>query len=359
MWRIADDWTDHGLEAGAHVNVGLIGTGNIARTHARAAHAAGLTVAAVCGRSRAAALDICALHGGEPYTDLDACLGHPALDFVVIGTPSGLHAEHAMAAVARRLPVLVEKPLDITVARADALLAAADDAGVAVGVCYQDRFAPDLCAVKTAIDRGDLGRLLLVDARVPWYRPPSYYASSAWRGTWDFDGGGALMNQGIHTVDLLLWLCGDAGRVCARTAALRHRIEVEDTAAAVIDFVSGAIGTLSVTTAAYPGYARRLVIAGTAGTVTIERDALVAADFEGGLPPGLAVRPPMADDGRSASAVVADVSGHRALFEDMARAVRDGGTPRCDGRDGRRSVALVRAIYDASASGCPVELAPA
>ena len=337
------------------MHVGLIGTGNISRTHALAAAAAGLTVSAVLGRTADGARRFCDTHGGAPYDRLADFLAHRPLDLVAIGTPSGQHAEQGAAAAARGLHVLVEKPVDITVERADALIAAADAAGVQVAVCYQDRFAAGACAVKDLIDRGALGRLLTVDARLPWYRPPSYYTSSAWRGTWDLDGGGALMNQGIHTVDLLLWLMGDVADVTGRAVTLRHDIPVEDTAHALLTFRNGARGTLAVSTAVFPGYPRRIVIAGTAGTVTLERDALVAADFDGPPPEGLVVEAPLPDDGRASSPAVSDVSGHRALFDDLARAIRTGGRPRCDARDGRRSVALVRAIYESSSSGRAVE----
>ena len=333
------------------MRVGLIGSGNITHTHALAATAAGLDVAAVLGRTLDGARGICGRHGGTPYDSLDTFLAHPSLDLVAIGTPSGQHAEQGIAAARRGLHVLVEKPIDITVERADALIEATDRAGVHLAVCFQDRFAPDACVVKGLIDSGALGRLLLVDARVPWYRPPSYYASSSWRGTWALDGGGALMNQGIHTVDLLLWLMGDVTRVWGVASTLRHAIAVEDTSQALLEFQGGARGTLCVTTAADPGY---IMIAGTAGTITIERDALVAADFEGEPPPGVVARPPAGDDGRSSTPAVSDVSGHRALFLDIVHAIRTGSRPRCDGRDGRRSVALVRAIYDSSASGLPV-----
>jgi predicted dehydrogenase len=341
------------------VHLGLIGSGNITRTHALAATAAGFTVAAVLGRTLDGATRLCEERGGTPYDSLVRFLAHPGLSSVAIGTPSGLHAEHGIAAARRGLHVLVEKPIDISVDRADALIDAAERAGVQLAVCFQDRFAPDVCVVKDLIERGALGRLLLVDARVPWYRPPSYYASSNWRGTWALDGGGALMNQGIHTLDLLLWLLGEVARVRGSASTLRHAIEVEDTAQALLEFQSGARGTLSVTTAAFPGYPRSVTITGTAGTVTLEGDALVAADLEGGTPPGLAVRQRAADDGRASTPAVSDISGHQALFADFARAIRTGARPRCDGRDGRRSVALVRAVYDSSASGLPVDPAGA
>lgn len=339
------------------MHLGLIGTGNIAGTHARAAQAAGLTVAAVLGRTETQARRFCDECGGAPYDTPEAFFAHRPLDAVAITTPSGLHARFGIDAAGAGLHVLVEKPIDISVERADALIAAADRAGVTLAVCFQDRFAPDLCRVKDLIAGGALGRLLLVDARVPWYRPPAYYETSTWRGTWDLDGGGALMNQGSHTVDLLLWLCGDVVRVSAMAAAVRHRIAVEDTALALLEFASGARGVLAVTTAAYPGFARQVRIAGAAGTLTIDRNALVGAAFDGG---GLdvPVGEPSRDDGRSATAAVDDISGHRAVYEDFVRAIRTGTRPRCDGREGRRCVALIRAIYTSAEAQGPVEVLP-
>ncbi len=339
------------------MKVGLVGTGNISETHARAAAAAGLTVSAVAGRTLDGARRLCERHGGTPYASLDALLGHPGLDLVSICTPSGLHADQAIAAVRRGLHVLVEKPIDISAARADRLIAEAASAGVCLAVAYQDRFAPGLVAAREALALGRLGRPLLVEARLPWFRPPSYYAGSAWRGTRALDGGGALINQGSHTVDLLLWLLGDVVRLSAMTATVRHAIEVEDHAAALLEFESGVCGTLSVTTAACPGFARRIAISGTEGTLVIERDTIVAAVGAGGPLPGIPVEPPAADDGRAATPVVDDISGHRAVFEDLAQAIRTGGRPRCDGPDGRRSLAVIDAVYaSAAAGGAPVTL---
>lgn len=335
--------------------LGLIGTGNIAATHARAALAAGLTIGAVLGRTHTQARRFCEEHGGSPYDAPASFFAHQPLDVVAITTPSGLHARQGIEAARAGLHVLVEKPIDITVERTDALIAETDRAGVTLGVCFQDRFAPDLCRARDLIDGGALGRMLLADARVPWYRPPAYYENSTWRGTWDLDGGGALMNQGSHTVDLLLWLCGDVVRVSAMALALRHRIAVEDTALALLEFASGARGTLAVTTAAYPGFARHLRIAGTAGTITIDRSALVGAAFEGGSPE-VALSEPSRDDGRSATAAVDDISGHQAVYGDFVRAIRTGTRPRTDGREGRRSVALIRAIYASAEAQRPVDV---
>ena len=212
------------------IHIGLIGGGNITETHARAARAIpGVEIAAVFGMNAQKISRLCCEYGGTPYADFEKFLAHSPMDLVAIGSPSGLHAEQGIAAARRGLHVLTEKPIDITVDRADALIAEASKAGVKLGVFFQDRCKPDILCVKNAVDSGALGRPILADARVKWYRPPDYYAKSRWRGTWALDGGGALMNQAVHSVDLLLWFMGPAVEVSAYTSTLAHkRIEVEE-----------------------------------------------------------------------------------------------------------------------------------
>jgi predicted dehydrogenase len=307
------------------VRIGILGAGGISETHTRAARAIpGAQVVAVCGANSDKTAALARSAGAAAYDDLDAFLAHP-MDVVAIGSPSGLHAEQAAAAVRRGLHVLVEKPLDISTARIDALIDAADRAGVKVGVFFQDRLTPDLVEMKAKIDAGVLGTPVFASGRVKWYRPPEYYGDSRWRGTWRLDGGGVLMNQAIHTIDTLLWLFGPAARVSGRVATRFHQIEVEDTAAAMIEFANGAFGMLEASTAAFPGLPRRIEVTGARGTLVHEQEA----------------RP----------AVVADASGHRRVFEDFFAAIATGGTPACDAREGRRSVALIEAIYESARTG--------
>jgi len=307
------------------VRIGIIGAGGISETHVRAARAiAGVDVVAVHGSNRAKAAALAASAGAVAYDELEAFLAHP-MDVVAIGSPSGLHARHAGAAVRHGLHVLVEKPLDITTARIDALLDEADRAGVQVGVCFQERLAPEMVDIKRRLDAGEIGDAVMAAGHVRWYRPPEYYRQSRWRGTRELDGGGALMNQGIHTVDLLLWLLGPVARVSGRTARRLHEIEVEDTAVALLEFESGAIGTIDATTAAFPGFPRRLEIVGTRGSLVHEDPARAAA--------------------------VADAAPHQRVFQDFIEAVKNGRPPACDGREGRRSVALVEAIYRSAQNG--------
>ena len=260
------------------VHVGLIGAGNISDTHARAASAIpDVNVAAVYAPTRDHAVRLAAAHGAGAFDTLDAFLDHRPMDMVAIGSPSGLHGEHGIAAARRGLHVLVEKPLEISAARADALVGEAARARVTLGVIFQDRLKPDVVHLKKLVAGGDLGKPILGTARVKWHRADEYYRQSRWRGTKALDGGGALINQAIHTVDLLLWCFGPVRRVFGRTATAFHAIEAEDTAVAVLEFTSGALATIEATTAAFPGYARRLELTGSEGTIILDGDRMVAA----------------------------------------------------------------------------------
>jgi predicted dehydrogenase len=308
-------------------------------------------VVAVYGRSPDKAGALAARHGGVPYSDYDRFLAHRPMDMVAIGSPSGMHVNHAIPAVRCGLHALVEKPLDITTERVDTLIAAAESAGVRVGVFFQDRRKPAMLELKAAVDEGRLGSPVLATGRVKWYRPPEYYGGSRWRGTWALDGGGALMNQGIHTVDLLLWLLGPVACVRAATATRLHRIEVEDTAVAILEFDSGALGTIEAATSVYPGYSRRVELTGTEGTLVLEDDRIVRADLRSSSAP-VAVEPAASES--AASPIVSDASAHQRIVEDFIRGIRTGGPIACDAREGRRSVAVVEAIYEAARSGASV-----
>jgi predicted dehydrogenase len=330
------------------MRIGLIGGGNISDTHARAARQIpGVEVSAIYGTNAAKVDRLCHEHGGKAYHDLDGFLKHRPLDLVIIGSPSGLHASHGIAAARCGLHVLTEKPIDISTKRADALIETAEQSGVKLGVVFQDRLKPGLRQVREWVCTGALGKVVLIEARVKWHRPPEYYGNSRWRGTFALDGG-ALMNQGVHTVDLILWLFGDVTRVQAGLRTALHAIEVEDTAVAILELAGGPLCTLQATTAAYPGYPRRLEITGSEGTVIVEDDCILAAHLRESR--SYAVPSTAPHDEGAASHVVGDVRGHQAVFEDFIRAIEHNGTPACDGREGRRSVELIEAIYSAARS---------
>jgi predicted dehydrogenase len=271
------------------------------------------------------------------------------MDLVVIGGPSGLHATQGIAAAERGRHVLVEKPIDVETARGQALVTAAERAGVRLGVLFQDRLKPDLVRLRDFLRGGGLGRILLASARVKWHRPPEYYSASRWRGTRALDGGAALVNQGIHTVDLLLWLLGPVAQVKGLTATLLHAIEAEDVALALLRFASGALATLEATTVAFPGYPRRVEISGTEGTVVVEGDRVVTADLR--TPASGLVSAGDEGAANARTAIVSDATPHRRLLEDFARAIEAGSAPACDGREGLRSLALVEAVYAEAGAG--------
>jgi UDP-N-acetyl-2-amino-2-deoxyglucuronate dehydrogenase len=353
-------WGGWGGPAGQRmtVRVGILGAGNISDTHARVAQGTpGVEVVAYWGRNRERAARMAERYGGTAYPELEAFLRHRPMDAVLVGTPSGLHAQHAGAAAQRGLHVLVEKPLDVTTERIDALIDECDRARVKLGVIFQDRTAPHLVWLQGLVRAHALGTPFLVSASVKWRRPAEYYGGSTWHGTWALDGGGALMNQGVHTVDLLLWLLGDVARVYGSTRTALHAIEAEDTAVACLEFANGAVGTLVAATSVFPGFPRRIELTGSEGTIVVEQDRVVSVQLRT-PPPAL---PP--DEGSAntsaTSPVVSDVRGHRRVLEDFVAAIRTDATPLCDGHDARRSVELVQAVYRSARAGTPVALRPA
>jgi predicted dehydrogenase len=350
------------------MHAGLVGGGNITETHARAARDAGVTIAAVCGTNADRVGRLAREFSCEAYTDLRVFLAQRPMDFVIIGSPSGLHAQQGVAAAESGLHVLVEKPIDLNTERADELIESAENAEVTLGVIFQDRVKPDIVRLKKMVDGGELGRLVLATAHVKWYRPPDYYSSSRWRGSVALDGG-ALLNQGIHTIDLLRWLMGPITAVGGRVKTAIHRIEAEDTAVATLEFASGALATIETTTAAFPGFERRVEISGEKGTVVLVGDQIKEVRLKPDTTPderGVRPKPDATPDDRSvrlqpdrqdqssisaSSPVVSDVSAHRAIIEDFVAAIREHRVPVCGGEEGRRSVAIIEAIHSSARSG--------
>jgi len=335
--------------------IGILGGGNISESHMKAAQEAkGVRIAAVCGYNADKVAKLAETASVPAYTDLDEFLGHKPMDMVAIGSPSGTHAEQGVQAAEKGLHVLVEKPIDITTERADLLIETCSRKGVKLGVFFQDRVAPDLQRLKSMIDNGELGTIHLATAHVKWFRPPEYYGDSQWRGTWALDGGGAAMNQGSHTVDLLLWLLGQPKRVYGLTGTKLHSIETEDTAVAVIEFESGALATFEAATSAFPGQPRRLFVSGSEGTAQVEHDQLVSIDLADSTMSTEEKGEPARNLSES-SPVVENVTGHRLIIEDFVRAIEQDLNPLCDGAEGRRCVELIEAIYKSAGTNQPVE----
>jgi UDP-N-acetyl-2-amino-2-deoxyglucuronate dehydrogenase len=346
------------------IGFGLVGAGMIANYHAKAISALAdklnIRLVGVLGLVPGEAEHFAQQHELPFHTDNpEAFFAHPDIQVVCIVTPSGAHLEPALQAIRAGKQLIVEKPLEITVERVDALLAAAGEAGVKVAAIFQARFSAGARAVKGAIDAGRFGRLCLCSAYVKWHRTAQYY--SGWKGTLALDGGGAVMNQAIHAVDLLQWFAGMPEEVFAwKTRRVHLGIEAEDTACAALKFASGALGTLEATTAAYPGWERRIEICGERGSAAIEDDRIVRWEFRDARPEDEQLRALGAKAGAGSGAAAPDqisFEGHQKQIEDMVLSLR-GNTPLLiDGRQARNTVALVRAIYDSAERGAVVKLA--
>jgi UDP-N-acetyl-2-amino-2-deoxyglucuronate dehydrogenase len=341
---------------------GVIGCGMISHFHARAIRdVRGARLIGGFDAVPAAAEKFADAFGVKAYPRLDDLLADPAVDVVTIGTPSGAHRDPAVAAARAGKHVTVEKPLEITLRRCDEIIAECQRSGVVLSTIFPSRFHDSSRLMKRAVEQGRFGRLTLGDAIVKWHRTQAYYNSGAWRGTWALDGGGALMNQAIHSVDLLLWLMGPAVEVHAQTALLAHRrIAVEDVAVATVKFANGALGVIEASTAVYPGYLKRIEIHGDAGSAVMEEEDVVRWDFAKKTAADQAILEGMAQrkggGGGAADPAAIGHHGHARQFQDVVHAIHKGVAPQIDGREGRRSVELILAIYKSAETGRAVRL---
>jgi predicted dehydrogenase len=299
--------------------------------------------------------------GCRAYHGLEALLADPAVNVVTVCTPSGAHMEPAVAAARAGKHVIVEKPLEVTLQRCDAIVQACEQAGVTLATIFPSRFHESARLLKQAVEAGRFGRLTIGDAYVKWFRTQAYYDSGAWRGTWKLDGGGALMNQAIHSVDLLTWLMGPVVEITAQAATLAHeRIEVEDVAMATVRFGNGALGVIEATTAAYPGALKRIEIHGSAGSAVLQEEDITVWDFAQKTSDDEAIRERMLGKtktgGGAADPAAIGHHGHAAMFRDVLRAISSGDKPLIDGREGRRSVEIILGIYQAAETGRTVTL---
>ena len=336
------------------VAFGIVGPGMIGKVHAEAIQAIpNARLVAVCGRNETKTNEFAARFGATAYTDYAQFLAHPGLQVVNLCTPSGMHAEEGRAAAQAGKHVLTEKPIETTLAKADELITACDTAGVRLGVIFQSRFLPAVLRIKQALEENRLGKLMVCDAVVKWYRAPEYYADS-WHGTQALDGGGALINQAIHTVDLLRWLVGPVETAFAMKAALRYQqIEGEDTLVASLRFQNGALGVIQATTSVKPGFKRRVELSGERGTIILDGDAISvwSIDGEDAAPSNDA----QLTDGSTNPAAISN-EGHRLQIADMTQAILENRAPMIDGREGRLSLEVVEALYTSANEGRAVQL---
>ncbi len=334
------------------VGFGILGAGMVAEYHHQAiiANAERGARLAAMGHYNPDRFDEIGARFGVPCVSQEQLLADPAVDVVCICTPSGQHAAQAMAAARAGKHVLVEKPMALSLADADAMITACEQAGVRLGVVLQRRTEPVFRRIYDAIQGGDLGDLTLGVVTMPYHRPQTYFDQADWRGTWALDGGGVLMNQGIHLVDLLIWYMGDPLEVRAYAETLHRDIEVEDTLAATLRFENGAMATITATTTTAPGFPHRLEIYGTGGGIQVEGESVVRWDLARAAQ--ATVQPPAisaaADAGAGGDPRGIAPTGHIAIVRDFIQALRTNSVPQINGAEGRRGLATVLAVYQAA-----------
>lgn len=339
----------------------VVGAGNISAAHVFAIE--GLPNArliGVVGRTPQRARALAEKHGVLAFATVEEAVAHPEVDIVSICTPSGAHLEPALTAISAGKHIVVEKPLEVTVERSTQLVEAADSAGVALGAIFMSRFAPANAFARRAIEDGRLGRLLQVDMSVKWWRDQAYYDSGAWRGTFALDGGGALMNQGIHQLDLLQWLGGSVSQVFAYADTLNHEgIEVEDSLVGVVRFTNGAMGQVSASTSLWPGNPKELYVHGTEGYLKLQDDVLVDWLTKDG---GEAEREQLlaeyggVSQSGSSDPMAISFQNHLLQYQDLLSAIDEGRTPAIDGAEGIKAVELVEALYQSVRTGKPISI---
>ena len=342
----------------SQINFAIIGAGNIGQIIAEAiAHVPQARVSVVCNRSEGPGRTLAEQHNAEWETDYTQAVTRPDVDAVAVCTPSGAHMEIAVAAAEAGKHLLVEKPLEITLDRVDRIISATETAGVILACVFPRRFAIGALKAKEALEAGRLGTLTMADVYVKWHRTQEYYDTD-WRGTWGLDGGGALMNQSIHQIDLLQWLAGPVDTVFARTATLAHHMETEDTACAVLTFKNGALGVIQGATSTWPGDDAKVELRGSGGSIVLTDGRITVwqlADAE----PGEAERMLTLEEVQGSGASDPTAIGyemHRRQVVDLVEAIQTQHPPTIQGAEARKSVEIIRAIYRSAQLAQPVSL---
>lgn len=343
------------------MNFGIVGTGLIADFHAKAlAEIPGCKLVACMDTVAEKAETFAEKYSCTGYGELADFLAHPDLDIVTICTPSGAHMETAIAVAEAKKHLIVEKPIEVTLPRVDAIIEACDKNDVALAGVFMTRYDDSVKTLKEAIEAGRFGRITMGSAYIKWWRSQEYYDTGGWKGTKAMDGGGALMNQAIHAIDLLQWLMGPVDSVMGYGDTLGHeRIDVEDVAVAVLRFKNGALGVIEGSTATYPGFPKRVEISGVGGTAVLDEFSFNCWKFADEKPEDEEIRRKFSAEagaGGSADPAAIGHQGHVLQFTEIVESLRAGKKPLVDGWESRKAVEIILAIYKSIETGKEVKL---
>ncbi|WP_296700306.1 Gfo/Idh/MocA family oxidoreductase [Algoriphagus sp.] len=327
--------------------IGIIGTGSIAIKHAQAIEELkNAELVALFNPNIKSAETAKEKFAAPVLSDFEEFLNLPNLDIACICTPSGMHLEPGLAAAKAGKHLMVEKPIEITLPRADKLIQVCNENNVQLAVIFQNRFSDDYQKLKKAVDAGLFGRLIMGNAYVNWFRDAAYYSTSKWKGTLAADGGGALINQGIHTIDLLLDLMGDVKSVFAEVQTTLYPIEGEDLGLGIVNFENGALGNVTSATSLYPGYPERVEIFGTEGSAILEAGKITAWNIKGKKPSEFKKDAETGSGSSDPNAIGYQL--HLMQWKLFLKDIEGNKTPTVDGKTARKSVELIRAMYQSS-----------
>jgi UDP-N-acetyl-2-amino-2-deoxyglucuronate dehydrogenase len=357
--RVGKIYINFGENMYSKVGYGIIGTGAIAEMHAAALKLLDNSMlVAVYDKVPERAKAFAKKHKVKAYENFDKFLADKLVMAVTVATPTGIHGNVAIPAANAGKHVLCEKPLDVTLEKADAIIDVCEKNNVLLSAVFQSRFSRSVQEVKKAIDAGRFGKMVLASTQVRWYRSQEYYDSAGWRGTWELDGGGALMNQSIHTVDLLVYLNGDPAEVFAYAGDLTHKnIQVEDNLVATVRWENGSLGVIEVSTSCNPGFPRKIDISGDGGSISLVDDKITRWVFEKECPEDELIRRENAEGegmrGGAGDPMSINCEGHRRQISDLSDAILSNGKLFLPGREGRRAVGLICGIYESVRTGQP------
>ena len=339
------------------VGFGIIGAGMIAEMHAKyMQELKNVKLVGFYDSNYAAAEKRAAQFNVKAYKSYEEFLADPEIRAVTIATPSGMHGKVAIPAAKAGKHILCEKPLEITLEKCDEIIRVCEENNVLLSPVFQSRFSKPVQLVRKAMQEGRFGRMVLASTQMRWYREASYYSGSNWRGTWDLDGGGALMNQAIHMIDLLIHLNGAPEEVFAFSGTLTHSIEVEDNLCATVKYRNGSFGTIEVSTSSAPGFPRRLEFSGSHGSVSFGDNSITRWEFADSRPEDEVIKNELAhptDAGGGSSPMNINANGHSSQISDLADAIENGTPLYLDGKEGRRAIELITGIYESARTGKP------
>jgi len=336
------------------LNIGIVGVGNIADIHAQALQESSNSgLISVYSRNKENVKIFAEKYEITAYTNWDKFISDAKLDCVSVCTPNGTHLDYGAKAAKAKKHVIVEKPIEVTLERAKKLIAVCKEHRVGLAVIYQNRFLNGIGNLKEEIDKNILGKLFMGSAFVKWFRPQEYYDSGAWRGTIALDGGGVLINQGIHTVDLLQWLMGDVKTIYAQAGTFTHKLEGEDNVVATLTFNNGALGVIEASTSVQPAQARRIEIHGEKGSIVIKGDEIDLSIAGKGEDHDMNA---LQSAGASSPLAGFSIEPHQKQFEAIVQAIKSNNIPPVSGEESLKSLAIVKAIYESSKTNTVISM---